>query len=309
MVEMGFIEDIEKILECMPNNRQILLFGATISDEVDHIKKKYMHNPSIAEAEMHVEADLLQQYYYNVEQHQKFSLLVHLIQKEKPKRAIVFCSTRATVDIITENLRMQGIHAAMIHGKLTQSARLRIIEGFHRGNPHILVASAVAARGLDIKEVTHIFNYDLSKDPQEYIHRVGRTARAGEEGKAITLLSQRDYDTFSSILNRHRMDVKELPLEDFPRLAFKARSRSYDGDRNGSYGGQRQQYHGRGGYPQRNTAYSDRSGSSSGYSSHQGSRPSYGSGHSGPSPGARRTEGGYHGERRGSSSSHSYQQR
>jgi ATP-dependent RNA helicase DeaD len=220
MVEMGFIEDIRKILNETPNNRQTLLFGATISNEIDELKQEYMHDPVVAQAESHVEEEYLEQYYYDVKQFEKFSLLVHLLKKEKKDLAIVFCSARSTVEMVTKNLRDNGIKADMIHGKLTQNRRLKVIENFHKGRPNILVASAVAARGLDIKDVSHIFNYDLSQDAQEYVHRVGRTARAGKQGKAITLLSERDHDVFREILNRYPVKVEQLPLENFERLRF-----------------------------------------------------------------------------------------
>ena len=224
MVEMGFIEDIRDILEHTPEYRQVLLFGATISSEIDSLKQQYMHDPVVAQAESQVKEDLLEQFYYNVEPQQKFSLLVHLLKKEEVGRVIIFCSARSTVEILTRNLRDQDIRAEMIHGKLSQNRRLQVIEEFNHGKISLLVASAVAARGLDIKDVTHVFNYDLSRDPQEYIHRIGRTARAGESGKAITLLTHRDYDAFRDILNRFRVNVAELPVEDFPRLRFNMQS-------------------------------------------------------------------------------------
>jgi superfamily II DNA/RNA helicase len=142
---------------------------------------------------------------------------------EDIRRGIIFCSTIATVEIVARNLRAQGIQAEMIHGKLAQNKRLRIIAGFNKGNPRLLVASAVAARGLDIKDVTHIFNYDLPQDPQEYVHRIGRTARAGESGKAITLLSSKDHNTFRQIFNRCHVKIEALPDENFPQIPFDAR--------------------------------------------------------------------------------------
>jgi len=234
MVEMGFIEDIEAILLECPKNRQILLFGATISDEINHLKKKYMNTPEIAKAEMHVKKDLLEQYYYDVGPGEKFSLLVHLLKKEDTDRVMIFCATRATVEILAKNLKEHGIKAAMIHGKLTQNRRLRIIEDFNNGRPKILVASAVAARGLDIREVTHVFNYGLSKDPQEYVHRVGRTARAGESGKAFTLLEPRDYQAFDQIMRRYSIEIIKLPAEEFEKLKFVAKQ---DNNRSNFRGG------------------------------------------------------------------------
>ncbi len=222
MVDMGFIEDITYILDYTPQNRQFLLFGATISTEIDRLKERYMHEPLQVEAEALVKEEFLKQYYYNVPQQQKFSLLAHLLKKEDADRVMIFASTRYTVEILHRNLRNQGFRADMIHGKMSQSRRLRVMEMFNQDKFPVLVASAVAARGLHIDGVSHIFNYDLSQDPEEYVHRVGRTARAGNFGKAITLLEQRDFDTFRQILNRFPLNVEELPLESFPRVPFDA---------------------------------------------------------------------------------------
>ncbi|MBS3169884.1 DEAD/DEAH box helicase [Candidatus Woesearchaeota archaeon] len=220
MVEMGFIEDVERILSATSVERQIILFGATLSKEIEGIRNNHMHQPVTVEAEMHVKENFLEQYYYNVDQREKFSLLVHLLKKEKRDLVIIFCSKRSTVELLTKNLRLQGIKADMLHGKMTQNKRLHVIDQFHAGKATILVASSVAARGLDIKDVSHVFNYDLAQDPQEYVHRIGRTARAGESGKAITLLSHLDHDTFRQILSRYHLTVHELPKENYPLLGF-----------------------------------------------------------------------------------------
>ncbi len=220
MVEMGFIEDITQILDHTPENRQLLLFGATISQEIEMLKQRYMHDPETVKTSMYVQEEYLKQYFYCVQPHEKFSILVHLLKTEKPNRVIIFCSARTTVDIVGRNLRRYGFSAEMIHGKLSQTRRLKVIEDFHHNKIAILVASAVAARGLHIEDVSHIINYDLSKDPQEYIHRVGRTARAGQSGKAITLLSERDHEAFRDILSKYDVTVKELPKPSFPRLSF-----------------------------------------------------------------------------------------
>ncbi len=229
---MGFIEDIERALSATPDDRQILLFGATISREIDYLRDTYMKNVAMAEAELHVKKDLLEQYYYDVRHNQKFSLLVHLLKEEKTGRVIIFCSKRSTVELVFKNLKLNGIKAEQIHGKMSQNKRLRAIDKFNDGYVHYLVASAVAARGLDIKFVTHVFNYDLAKDPQEYVHRVGRTARAGEEGKAITLLSEHDHDAFRAILQRYPLEVEELELPDFPKVRFEVPRRD---DRRGGF--------------------------------------------------------------------------
>ncbi len=222
MVEMGFIEDIEQVASALPAERQIMLFGATISSEIDYFKQKYMHNVAKAEAELHVKEDLLKQFYYNVRTHEKFSLLVHLLKVEAGEagRVIIFCSKRSTVDLVHHNLRENGVKAEMLHGKMTQNKRLHVIERFNGGKTHVLVASAVAARGLDIQDVTHVYNYDLPRDPQEYVHRVGRTARAGQSGKAITLLAPSDHGFFHAILDRYPIDVEELSAGEFKKVRF-----------------------------------------------------------------------------------------
>jgi len=229
MVEMGFIEDITEILNSTPNNRQILLFGATLSQEINALKQSYMTDPEEVRTESQVGQDLLKQYYYDVPSRDKFSLLIHLLKTEQVGQAMIFCSARSTVELVHENLKTQGVRNGMIHGKMSQNKRLNQIKYFNEGKPNIIVASPVAARGLDIKDVTHIFNYDISKDPQEYIHRIGRTARAGESGKAITLLCERDYDSFSDILHRFPVKVEKMEPGDFERVRFETRMRPSSG--------------------------------------------------------------------------------
>ena len=244
MVDMGFIEDVERILKATPREKQVLLFGATLSEEINYLKRKHMRDPVIAKAESHVQEEFLEQYYYDVSPNEKFSLLVHLLKQEETQRVIIFCSTRATVELLSRNLNKHGIRVEMIHGKLNQNKRLKVIDQFHKGEKTILVASTVAARGLDIKDVTHVFNYDLSRDPQEYIHRIGRTARAGEAGKAITLLGPNDHAVFNSILTRYPVKVAKLDKGNFEKLRFEARQRqggrfnsrhSHSGRGNGRY--------------------------------------------------------------------------
>jgi len=232
MVDMGFIQDINRILRKTPKKKQVLLFGATIGREIQKLEKEYMHDAFVAQGEAHVPEDMLQQFYYNVQQNEKFSLLVHLLRKEGIGKTIVFCSARTTVELITKNLRKQGFEAEMIHGKLTQNRRLQVMDRFNKGDNCLLVASAVAARGLHIGEVTHVINYDLSQDPEEYVHRIGRTARAGEAGIAITLLSKKDHDAFSQIHRKFNVNVQVLPPEDFARVRFDVGRR----DRGGSGG-------------------------------------------------------------------------
>jgi ATP-dependent RNA helicase DeaD len=259
MVEMGFVEDVERILSQTPDSKQMLLFGATITNEVEGITKRHAKNPEYITAKLNVAEDLLEQYYFNVDQSEKFSLMVHLLKSEDPNLAIVFCATRTNTDVVARNLDRQGFDAQAIHGGLSQNQRTRVIEGFHKGNPHILVATAVAARGLDIKNVSHIFNYDVPKDPKEYVHRIGRTARAGDSGKAFTLLSQRDHEFFNSVLRHCPVQITKLTISEFEKVKFDSgrnrySSRSGFGGRGGfsrdgpSRGGFGQRSHGPSGF-------------------------------------------------------------
>jgi ATP-dependent RNA helicase DeaD len=179
-----------------------------------------MNNPEKVEAEKYLEKGQLKQVYYNVLRGDKFSLLVHLLKQDPPKLAIVFCATRDRVSLVGKNLQKQGIQALSIHGGLTQARRNEIMDLMKRGKVNILVATDVAARGLDIRNVTHVFNYDVPKTPKEYLHRIGRTARAGETGKAVTLLCQEDHENFRRVLMDREIEVEAAEKPYFQKLLF-----------------------------------------------------------------------------------------
>ena len=208
MLDMGFIEDMERIIRATPSSRQTMLFGATISWTLMEICQRYMKNHETVSLGKKVSEEFLKQEYYEVEQGRKFSLLVHLIKREEPNLAMVFSNSRFMADAIASNLARLGLEAHAIHGGHSQEKRNRIMAGFHAGTVHILVATDVAARGLDIKNVTHIFNYDVPQKAEDYIHRIGRTARAGEDGKAITLLTRDDHTDFRRIIQQYRINVE-----------------------------------------------------------------------------------------------------
>ena len=210
MVEMGFIEDVERIIKACPKDRQTLLFSATIYGSTEQIANKYMKNPITVHATKMVDPAKLKQAYYNVPSRLKKELLVYLLQKEKSELVMVFCNTRRETEVVDEFLRANGIKSAPIHGGLTQVKRLKTIDLFHKGKFNVLVCTDVAARGLDIRGVTHIYNFDIPKKPGDYIHRIGRTARAGNKGLVINILSYRDYDSFSRLQNTYReFDIKK----------------------------------------------------------------------------------------------------
>jgi len=221
MIDMGFIEDIKTIEKNIPKNRQTLLFSATMSDSLIKIRDSFTKNAKKIKTKIKVSDDILKQYYYDVNQRTKFSLLVHLIKQEKPKLSIIFCNTRKMVDAVSRNLKDNGINATALHGGLSQARREKVMENFHKGISRGLVATDVAARGLDIKNVTHIFNYNVPRDAEDYPNRIGRTARAGELGKAISLLSRDDHGSFTRILKTFSYDIKKMKVTNFRILPFK----------------------------------------------------------------------------------------
>ena len=219
MFDMGFQKDVEMILGECPKKRQTMLFSATISPDIDYLAQKYTKNPEEVAVKSYVDPSQLKQVYYDVPDHQKFSLFVHLLKKEKAKLIMVFCATRRNVDFVANNLNNLGIKAKAIHGGLHQNKRNSVLNEFNgNGSMNVLVCTDVAARGLDIKGVSHVYNYDLPKTSGEYIHRIGRTARAGKDGIAISILCSRDYENFNGVQRDKKLEIKEEKLPSFERV-------------------------------------------------------------------------------------------
>lgn len=233
MLDMGFINDVETIIMKCPEHRQMMLFSATISDDIVHLAKKYMHNPTEISAEQYVDPSKLEQVYYDVPDNLKYSLLKHLLENEKANLVMIFCNTRRNVDFVANNLKLLRIEALPIHGGYAQDKRNRIIRSFHKNRVNILVATDVAARGLDIKGVTHIYNYDIPPTQKEYIHRIGRTARAGKDGKVINILASRDYENFRSIMTGEiKISQVQLPFLQRVRIFWTHKPRDNRGQSN-----------------------------------------------------------------------------
>lgn len=223
MLDMGFIRDVEKIIDECPEKRQTLMFSATIYQEIMHLSKKYMKNPIEISAENYVDPAKLRQSFYDIPQNLKFSLLVHLLKNEKSELVMIFCNTRISANFVARNLNSVKINTRVIHGGLTQNRRTNVMEDFHKSRVSVLVCTDIAARGIDIKNISHVYNYDIPKNSKDYIHRIGRTARAGEEGIAINLVSQRDYENFSEVISDSSLTInKENLPEDLPfiKLAY-----------------------------------------------------------------------------------------
>lgn len=236
LLDMGFIPDVERIVKEIPTERQTLLFSATIPFDVIELAQKYMVNPVEVTAEPFVDPKKLKQYYYGpMNSSQKFSLLVHLLKKNKTARlSLIFSNTRRYSDFISKNLNKNGIKSTVLHGGLSQHERQKRLMNFQKEGIKILVATDVAARGLDIPGVTHVYNYDLPENKKQYIHRIGRTARAGEEGKAITMVNQQDTEDFIHFLRGFKGNLQKIELPRFKSVHVERQDRRRPPNRSSS---------------------------------------------------------------------------
>jgi len=234
MWDMGFKDDVGKIVKACPEKRQSLLFSATISSELAEFSEKYMNAPVEISVENYVDPSKLKQIYYDVRDDEKFSLLVHLLKHEKAHLVMIFCNTRRNADFVAKNLKLQNVAAQVTHGGLTQAKRNHVIKKFDDSTVNVLVCTDVAARGLDIAGVSHVYNYDIASDAKDYIHRIGRTARAGAEGIAVNILASRDYDSFSNV-QRHNpeLKIKRVDTPRFEKIFVKMERRDSGGFRRG----------------------------------------------------------------------------
>ncbi len=190
MLNMGFYEDIQTILLEAPEKRQTLLFSATMPPAIMKITKEFQTNPQVVMGDKQQRSlDSITQYYYHVPQAQKLDALNLLLQMQDSKRSLVFCNTKKMVDDIVETLNRQGFKTVGLHGDMNQSVRTSVMEGFKNGRTEILVATDVAARGIDVQDVEAVFNYDLPHECEYYVHRIGRTGRAGKTGSSHTLVA------------------------------------------------------------------------------------------------------------------------
>ncbi len=215
MLDMGFIEDIEFILDSIPEPRQMGLFSATMPRRIMDIANKYMRNPEkvlVSADEPNV--DTLEQFYAIVEAKDKQNLLLDVLQQEKPESTIIFCRTKYGAHKLARELQRNYINAVPLHGDLSQNQRDHSMGVFRSGHADVLVATDVASRGIDISQVDCVINYDVPEDPVYYFHRVGRTARAGDTGKAITLVSYEEDADFARILGLTKAEIKPLRPED-----------------------------------------------------------------------------------------------
>lgn len=213
MLNMGFIEDIEAILKEVPQERQTLLFSATMPRPIQELAMKFMVEPQVIQVKSkEVTVPAVHQSYIEVQERQKFDALCHLLDIQPPELAIVFGRTKRRVDEIAEGLKSRGYSAEGIHGDLTQARRESVLRQFKNGTIDVLVATDVAARGLDISGVSHVYNFDIPQDAEGYVHRIGRTGRAGRSGEAISLVTSREQDHFRYIQRATGAKVMRVPL-------------------------------------------------------------------------------------------------
>ena len=228
MLDMGFLEDIERILKETPENKQTLLFSATMPTPIRNLAEKFMKEPEMLQVKTkEVTAPTVQQIYYEVNERDKFDALCRLMDVDNPELAMVFGRTKRRVDELSDALNKRGYLADGLHGDLNQRQRDVVMNKFREGHIDILVATDVAARGIDVSGVTHVYNFDIPQDPESYVHRIGRTGRAGKKGLAITFATPREVGQIRSIERtmKGKIQRKTIPtlaeaMESKKRIAF-----------------------------------------------------------------------------------------
>jgi ATP-dependent RNA helicase RhlE len=225
MLDMGFLPDIKEIVSRMPEQRQTMLFSATMPPAISALARRFQHDPVSIEIDLAHPPDSIQQVLYPVPKHLKTPLLVAILQQMQVSSMLVFTQTKQEADIVTRQLDESGISVACIHGDFRQNARVAALEGFRSGKHRVLVATNIAARGLDIEGISHVINYDVPEHPEDYVHRIGRTARAeagdGEvvqpPGDAITFVTPDDEPSIHRIeyLLGSKIERKKLPGFDY----------------------------------------------------------------------------------------------
>jgi ATP-dependent RNA helicase RhlE len=211
MLDMGFIRDIQKILALLPAKRQTLLFSATFTDEIKQLASKFLRDPATVQiTPTNTAAELVRQVVHPVDRERKRALLAHIIQTRKLEQVLVFTRTKHGANRLSEQLDKDGISSMAIHGNKSQPQRIKALEDFKKGAVRVLVATDIAARGLDIDMLPHVVNYELPQVPEDYIHRIGRTGRAGSEGEALSLVCVDEHRLLKDI---EKLLRKELPKD------------------------------------------------------------------------------------------------
>jgi len=215
MLDMGFLDEIKEIFEYIPQNRQTLLFSATMPEPIKDLASNILYQPEFLSVVGDEETtnNVIDQRYYMINENQRDEALVKLLETEETNKCIVFCRMKREVDRIAEHLQALGFNAAGLHGDLEQRDREAVIKEYKRGQTKIMVATDVAARGLDVKDVTHVFNFHIPFDPQSYVHRIGRTGRAGKSGQAITLVTTEEFRELQRIQKEVGAEMRLATLQ------------------------------------------------------------------------------------------------
>lgn len=209
MLNMGFIEDIEKVLEKTPDDRQLLLFSATMPKRIMSLAKNYMPDYQLIQAKKkQLTNNLVDQLYYEVNRADKFDALCRIIDIEEEFYGIIFCRTKVDVDEVSKKLEDRGYAVGALHGDIAQKQREKVLESFKEKKTMVMVATDVAARGIDVNNLTHVINYSLPQDPESYVHRIGRTGRAGKEGTAITFITPAEFRRLSFIEKAAKTEIR-----------------------------------------------------------------------------------------------------
>ncbi|MEI6132070.1 MAG: DEAD/DEAH box helicase [Bacillota bacterium] len=213
MLDMGFIDQVVKIIKTLPRDRVTLLFSATIPPEIQHICRKYMRDPETVEISSDtLTVDAITQLYYRVERNEKRTQLGRLLLIEQPESCMIFCNTRIAVDRVQDYLEQKGYSSQALHGDIPQAQRMKTIQGFKSGTFHILVATDVASRGLHVDDLSLVINFDVPNEKSNYVHRIGRTGRAGNGGRAVTLVSGDDIMSLYEIEEYTGAMIEEADL-------------------------------------------------------------------------------------------------
>ena len=218
MLNMGFREDIEFILRTTPKKRQTLLFSATMPPEIKKIAKMHQRKAKFIKVSSKSSIPKITQYSFKTDFRHKFEDLNTLIDVYDVKLALIFCNTKKSVDYVVRHLRRRDYSADALHGDMEQKIRDKVMNKFRNGNINILVASDVAARGIDVADVDVVINYDVPQNPEYYIHRIGRTARAGAKGMAFTLVMPEEYETLNNIQKKYKVKIKQRDIPTFAEV-------------------------------------------------------------------------------------------
>jgi ATP-dependent RNA helicase DeaD len=240
LMEMGFIEDVKLIMNEMPKKRQTLMFSATINSQINRIVERYLKNPLKIILDNIINNLRLKQYYYDVKSRDKISLLIHLLKKDKRGLILVFANTKHQTRFLVKILKKMGVKSECINGDMSQNARERTMRDFIRGKFDTLVATDVAARGIHVDGISHVINFDLPDDSETYLHRIGRTARSGKKGIAITLLSEKDYRNMDKVKRGLKQPIEKKETE-FEKIKIEYPKRNNSNRSQGSGRGYRRE--------------------------------------------------------------------